>query len=192
MRIFSCRVIYYYNSFWISRTDIQFYLSHKVSSKAKIQFHASNAQITSHSYTRVTLSINPKNDVLGFAKEQYKSASITTEGREKCYHYMIRNPSNAFRGIKKHFFSLCEIIALDKHLKLFFDIDGTIPPYFCEAVENILLNYDGKIIKCVPPRIILSSCKGEKLSFHIIYPTVLFSSGELEKLREYCFISLEE
>ena len=69
--------------------------------------------------------------------------------------------------------SFYEIIPPDIPVKLFFDVDGPIRPFFCEAVENVLLNCFPDIIKYTPPRLILSACKEEKLSHHIVYPTVI-------------------
>ena len=61
-------------------------------------------------------------------------------------------------------------------LNFFFDIDGPICPFFCEAVENLLLNCFPDIIKYTPPGLILSTCKEEKLSYPIVYPTVIFKN----------------
>jgi len=122
-------------------------------------------------YRNIIRKIAPRSNLLGFAEEHRPVA----ESRSS-FCYIIYHPSKIFQRIEAGPCSIYKIISPDHPVKLFFDIDRPLPEFFCEAVENILMNAFEDIITCTPPRIILSSCSQSKLSYHVIYPTVLFSN----------------
>ena len=113
--------------------------------------------------------ISPEDGCIGFSKEGQKKYSDNVG-----YCFFLCHPNMIYRKLHLRSSSFYEIILPDQPVKLFFDIDGPIPEFFCETIENLLINYDTENIKFIPPRIILSACTPQKSSFHIIYLTVVF------------------
>jgi len=129
----------------------------------------STSGISMEGYKNVIWKIAPKSNLLGFVEEHHAVA----ESRPYFY-YMLYRPSKIFLRLEAGPCSIYKIIPPDHPAKLFFNINRPLLELFCESVENILMNAFDNVITCTPPRIILSSCVQSKLSYHVIYPTVLF------------------
>ena len=140
--------------------------------------NSNNNDLYREEYGTIISKINPNKNIIGFAKEGRRNLS-----GKNGYCYFACNPNNVFKRITRHeSCSFYEILPIDYPLK-FFDVDGPIPELFCEAIENMLINYYEGCVKFTPPRIILTASKGSKESYHIVYPTVVFSN--MEHLRNF-------
>lgn len=92
----------------------------------------------------------------------------------KRYVFLVMSLERAWYKVQRDRASLYKIILPHKPLRLYFDFDGCKPsPTFFKHVSEAVqcaspLNFD------TLPRIVLTANSKAKLSYHVIYPTVIF------------------
>jgi hypothetical protein len=125
-------------------------------------------------YEEMKIKLDTKSGTLAFAKELC-SKEESQNGR-KCFIWLLMNPAVVFHKVKEKRNSLYEIISPHVPVKLFFDIDGNnIPVNFFSTVEHVLLQHYPNIVKPIP-YLILSAFSSFYKSYHIIYPSILFTN----------------
>ena len=154
--------------------------------QANVKMNKVRNETRSSSYVFVTNEIVPEKSRLGFAKEGVNSV----DPNMKKFSYMLCHPMVIYCKVSTPLSSFYEIIPPNVPVKLFFDIDGSLPSLFCEAIENLLMIHYNEIITSVPPRIIFISLQRRK----IIVPCLLtyrliFEHDSHEDFCKYCIRS---
>lgn len=126
-------------------------------------------------YEDMKTKISIESGVYGFAKELCTAEELERLKRRR-FIFLLINPSAALQKIKILKPSLYEIMPPDVPVKLFFDIDDhQISANVFDIVQNKVLHFYPHLGKPIP-YIVLSACSPTVESYHVIYPTIIFTN----------------
>lgn len=133
-------------------------------------------------YRCIPAQCDPRRFLLAFAKE-LRPANQRVKQPSKRFVFLIMSMERAWYKVQWDGAALYEIILPHWPMRLYFDFDGCRPTAaFIDRVTQAVRCSSSSSFEALP-RIILNACGENKLSYHVIFPTVSFAN--LQHLKRF-------